>query len=169
MASIATTIAPETLVTIRNMMVGSLKSEFATTKKVLANLKDGEWKPDPHARTGPEIAWHIVSNDVWFLDAIADLSCGAPPSGSGPATVAEMLTWYDREFPRAVARVEKMNATQLAQIVDFFGMKMPAYTLLSFDLVHTVHHRGQLATYLRPLGGKCPDIYGGSYDEPWQA
>jgi hypothetical protein len=21
---------------------------------------------------------------------------------------------------------------------------------------------------LRPMGSKCPSIYGGSYDEPWQ-
>ena len=168
MASTATTVAPETLTTIRNMMVETFKNEYAATKKVLANLKDGAWKPDPHARTGTELAWHIVSNDIWFLDAIADLNCGEPPSANGPGTAAEILAWYEREFPRALARVEKMDAAQLGQIVDFFGMKMPAHTLLTFDLVHNVHHRGQLATYLRPLGGKCPDIYGGSYDEPWQ-
>ncbi len=168
MSTPATAIAPETLLTIRNMMVQSLKNEHATTKKVLAHIQDGEWRPDPHARTAPEIAWHIVSNDIWFLDGIADLHFGPPPAVTGPSTAAEMLAWYEREFPRAIARVEKMDAVQLAQVLDFFGMKMPAHTLLNFDLVHNIHHRGQLATYLRPLGGKCPDIYGGSYDEPWQ-
>ena len=33
-------------------------------------------------------------------------------------------------------------------------------------LLHTIHHRGQLSTYLRPMGGKVPSIYGGSADEP---
>ena len=28
--------------------------------------------------------------------------------------------------------------------------------------------RTQLATYLRPMGAKCPAIYGGGYDRPWQ-
>jgi uncharacterized damage-inducible protein DinB len=27
-----------------------------------------------------------------------------------------------------------------------------------------VHHRGQLSTYLRPMGGKVPAIYGPSAD-----
>ena len=168
MSTAATAIAPETLLTLRTMMVENLRSEFATTKKVLACLKDGEWKPDPHARTGPEIAWHLVDSEIWFLDGIADQSFGPYGQRPQPANVAEILYWYEQQFPRAIERIEKLDATQLSAILDFFGMKMPAYALLNFDLVHTVHHRGQLATYLRPLGGRCPDIYGGSYDEPWQ-
>ena len=29
-----------------------------------------------------------------------------------------------------------------------------------------VHHRGQLSTYIRPMGGKVPSIYGPSADDP---
>jgi uncharacterized damage-inducible protein DinB len=29
---------------------------------------------------------------------------------------------------------------------------------------HSVHHRGQLSTYLRPMGSKIPGIYGPSAD-----
>jgi uncharacterized damage-inducible protein DinB len=35
---------------------------------------------------------------------------------------------------------------------------------LQFGLNHTIHHRGQLSTYLRPMGSKVPAIYGESYD-----
>ena len=28
-----------------------------------------------------------------------------------------------------------------------------------------IHHRGQLTTYIRPMGGKVPAMYGESYDE----
>jgi uncharacterized damage-inducible protein DinB len=35
-------------------------------------------------------------------------------------------------------------------------------------LFDAIHHRGQLTVYLRAVGGKVPDIYGGSGDEPWQ-
>lgn len=169
MASSAIAVSPESLLTIRNMVVETLKSEFATNKRVIANLKDGDWKPDPHARTGNELAWHLASSDVWFLDGIADLGFGPYGDMTSPGSARNIVEWYEREFPRAIAKVEKMDANQLATIIDFFGMKMPAYALLNFNLVHSVHHRGQLATYLRPLGGKCPDIYGGSYDEPWQS
>jgi uncharacterized damage-inducible protein DinB len=30
---------------------------------------------------------------------------------------------------------------------------------------HTVHHRGQLSSYLRSMGAKVPSIYGESYDD----
>ena len=33
---------------------------------------------------------------------------------------------------------------------------------------HTVHHRGQLSAYLRPMGSKVPQIYGGSADDPME-
>jgi uncharacterized damage-inducible protein DinB len=30
---------------------------------------------------------------------------------------------------------------------------------------HSVHHRGQLSAYLRPMGAKVPSIYGSSLDD----
>jgi len=30
---------------------------------------------------------------------------------------------------------------------------------------HSAHHRGQLSTYLRPMGAKVPGIYGPSGDK----
>ena len=32
-------------------------------------------------------------------------------------------------------------------------------------LLDIIHHRGQLSTYLRPMGAKVPGIYGPSGDE----
>jgi uncharacterized damage-inducible protein DinB len=43
-------------------------------------------------------------------------------------------------------------------------IQQPAVLFLQFGLVHTIHHRGQLSTYLRPMGSKVPAIYGESYD-----
>jgi uncharacterized damage-inducible protein DinB len=33
-------------------------------------------------------------------------------------------------------------------------------------LFDAIHHRGQLSTYLRPMGSKVPAIYGPSADDP---
>jgi uncharacterized damage-inducible protein DinB len=38
--------------------------------------------------------------------------------------------------------------------------------LLWIALFDAVHHRGQLSTYIRPMGGKVPSIYGPSGDTP---
>ena len=48
-------------------------------------------------------------------------------------------------------------------------MTQPNVTYLGFANNHGIHHRGQLAAYLRAMGSKVPSIYGGSADEPFQA
>ena len=77
---------------------------------------------------------------------------------------------YDEHFHRAADRVRAMAPEQLATPVDFLGtFNFPAAFYLAFLNNHSVHHRGALATYLRPMGSKVPCIYGGSYDEPLRA
>jgi uncharacterized damage-inducible protein DinB len=49
--------------------------------------------------------------------------------------------------------------------VDFFGTKGPAVTFFAAMNNHMIHHRGQLAAYLRAAGSKVPAIYGMSADE----
>jgi uncharacterized damage-inducible protein DinB len=41
---------------------------------------------------------------------------------------------------------------------------LPAVMYLGFILHHSVHHRGQLSMYLRPMGARVPAMYGESYD-----
>jgi uncharacterized damage-inducible protein DinB len=67
-----------------------------------------------------------------------------------------------------LARVAAMSAEQLLTPVEFFGVfNLPAVLYLGFLNNHSIHHRGELATYLRPMGSKVPSIYGGSFDEPY--
>ena len=52
-----------------------------------------------------------------------------------------------------------------ARIIELFGVyKMPAVAYLSMALRHSIHHRGQLSSYARAMGGKVPAIYGPSAD-----
>ncbi|MCH7491495.1 MAG: hypothetical protein IID05_12465 [Gemmatimonadetes bacterium] len=45
-------------------------------------------------------------------------------------------------------------------------MSAPTHVLLWEFVLNSIHHRGQLSTYLRPMGGKVPAIYGPSADDP---
>ncbi len=66
-------------------------------------------------------------------------------------------------------RVRAMTPEQLVTPVDFLGaFNFPAVFYLGFVNNHSIHHRGQLSVYLRPMGSKVPSIYGGSADEPWK-
>jgi uncharacterized damage-inducible protein DinB len=147
-----------------------LQYEWMTTCKVISAVPNGsrDYRPEPNARTAWELATHIAGADVWFLDSILNGRFDAPESAAPGEDVAGVADWYKKEFPNRLERVLALDGTRLTQIIDFHGMKMPAVQYLVFTLVHMVHHRGQLATYLRPMGGKVPSIYGGSFDEQWQ-
>jgi uncharacterized damage-inducible protein DinB len=47
-----------------------------------------------------------------------------------------------------------------------FGKQRPASPMAWSFLVDIVPHRGQITTYLRPMGSTVPRIYGPSGDEP---
>jgi uncharacterized damage-inducible protein DinB len=82
--------------------------------------------------------------------------------------VPGLVEWYKGEMPKLLERVLAMDPVKLAGVVDFFGMKMPNAHFLVWQVAHNAHHRGQLSTYLRPMGSAVPSIYGGSFDQPWQ-
>ncbi len=164
-------ITADFAVTYRDFMVEDLAREAEITKKVvsavLENKKD--FKLDPKARTAAELAWHILSVDVQFLNEIAEGEFKMEERYKNPGTIAGMVAWYTKEHPAALERIKKMNGQQLTHQLDFYGaFHFPAFMYLSFGQKHAVHHRGQLAAYLRPLGSKVPGIYGGSADEPWR-
>jgi uncharacterized damage-inducible protein DinB len=86
---------------------------------------------------------------------------------AGFQTVHDVVEYYTREFPKRIQRLRETPGEKLAQEVDFFGMKMPPVAVLPMANNHSIHHRGQLAAYLRAAGSKVPSIYGGSADEPF--
>lgn len=166
-------ITPEFAQAYCTMMLEGFANEVETTKKVLSAVPDSkrDHRPDPNARTAWELAWHLANTDIQFLDGIADLkfNMANPTEADKPRNVAELVAWYDRNFKRAAARVRALSPAQLLTPIEFFGVfNMPAAFYLGFLNNHSIHHRGQLATYLRPMGAKCPSIYGGSYDVPFQ-
>jgi uncharacterized damage-inducible protein DinB len=164
---------PEFALAYCHMMLDGLAGEVETTKRVLAAVPEAEcdsYRPDPNARNARELAWHIANSDVQFLDGIADLKFTMEtPEGAGkPKTITEIVEWYDKNFKRAADRVRAMSPQQLLTPIDFYGVfNLPAAFYLGFLNNHCIHHRGELATYLRPMGSKVPSIYGGSYDEPF--
>jgi len=163
-------LTPEFALGYRAMMLEGLNREAETTKRVIAAVPDvkSDYKPDPHARTAKELAWHLANTDIQFLDGIADLNFTMATPENKPQTSAEVVAWYDENIRRAADRVAAMTPEQLLTPVEFFGVfNLPAVLYLGFLNNHSIHHRGELVTYLRPMGSKVPSIYGGSYDEPF--
>jgi uncharacterized damage-inducible protein DinB len=153
------------------------EGEFASTCKVLAAVPDDrrDYKPDDKSRNAWDLAVHLAAGDLWFLDSIRAGAFNWDPNAekelAGRITkVSELVDMYKREFPKRLEAVRRMTPEELTRTVDFFGMfQQPNASFLGFANNHSMHHRGQLATYLRAMGSKVPAIYGGSADEPMQA
>ncbi len=164
-------ISPQFALTAAEMILNSLEREKQTTKKVIAAIPEAgrDYRPDPKARTAYELAWHIAYEDVHFLQGIAQLKIEMAPPKEPPATIGEIVTWYEQNLPPAIRQVRALSGEKLLTPVDFFGiMKLPVFQYLPMVVSHSIHHRGQLSTYLRPMGSRVPSIYGGSADEPFQ-
>ncbi len=163
-------VTPEFALGYCAMMLDGIAREAECTKKVIAAIPDAksDYKPDADARSAKELAWHIANSDIQFLDGIADLKFNMETPEHKPETSAEVVAWYDENMKRGVARVQAMTAEQLLTPVNFFGVfNLPAVFYLGFLNNHSIHHRGALVTYLRPMGAKVPSVYGGSHDEPF--
>ena len=164
--------------TIVEFYTSSMEREAKTTAAVLAAVPDSGhgYKPDPKSRTAWELATHLAASDVAFLQSIVDGSFAALAKGEEGVperfkTIQDVVDFYNAEYPARLQELKALPAEKLLQIVDFFGfMQAPNYTYLSIANNHGIHHRGQLAAYLRAMGSKVPNIYGPSADaEPARA
>ncbi len=147
-----------------------LKVEHPLTRKVIeaVPLDKGDYRPNSNSRPAFELAWHIASAENRFLDGVAsgEFNYGGSTPPETVRNSADVAKWYAETFERNVGRLEKMSQDQLVKIIDFRGIRqLPAVAYLMSGMAHTIHHRGQLSTYLRPMGAKVPSIYGMSYDD----
>lgn len=162
------------LPTLFHVFLEDYKNESPATKKVVLAIPEtnSDYRPDEKSKTAIDLAWHILYSDIWFLKGIAALEFDKnfEERPADVATGAALMAWYEAQVAEHLPKVKAMSEEQYATPVDFYGMfNFPAVFYLQFMINHHIHHRGQLSTYLRPMGGKCPSIYGGSADEPMGA
>jgi uncharacterized damage-inducible protein DinB len=153
---------------LHGMYLPALKMETQLTKKVIEAVPadKADYRPDPVSKTANELVRHIAAADVRFADTVIN---GKFETGAVlPAelkTPAEIAAWYEQAYAERLEALSKLTSEQLMKIVDFRGLfQRPAVTFLMFGTHHTIHHRGQLSSYLRSMGAKVPSIYGESYD-----
>jgi len=141
-------------------------TESETTRKVLARIPEGsDYRPDPRSRTAKEIAWQIVCEEKMIIDALEQGRAEwAPPPL--PVTMKEVLTAYETQSAGLPERWKALPADRWQGDLEFFGSTRPAAPMAWSFLFDIVHHRGQISTYLRPMGSTVPRIYGPSGDEP---
>lgn len=148
------------------------KKEAPATRKVLSRIpqQTPEYRPDPKSRTAREIAWLIVREEI-VLGAGLEKGTLEWTEAPAPSSVQEILETYDRHHDDVTRKLESLTTAQWEGKIPFmFGgqvvMSETGYDNAWGFLLDIIHHRGQLSTYLRPMGSTVPQIYGPSADEP---
>ena len=77
------------------------------------------------------------------------------------------IAWaYDQQSASIVKRLATLPTAKWNGTLAWFGKDRPASPMAWSFLFDIVHHRGQITTYLRPMGCTVPQMYGPSADEP---
>lgn len=141
-------------------------NESKTTRNVLERIPEGsDYKPDPKSRTAQEIAWQIVCEERMLIDALESgtVEWAPPPM---PSSMKAVLAEYEKQSVDIIKRWNALPQAKWDGMLAFFGSERQASSMAWSFLFDLVHHRGQISTYLRPMGAKVPQIYGPSGDEP---
>jgi uncharacterized damage-inducible protein DinB len=167
-------MTPEQARAAADLLAAVWEHEAGATAQVLAAIDQGnrDYKPDAKSRTAWQVATHIATADIWFLDSIVAGQFAWNPEAAKKAEAqftdgASLQAFYNKALPERLAAVRGMTGEDLVTPLSFFGMfEWPRVRFVGFANNHSVHHRGQLAAYLRAMGSKVPDIYGPSADSP---
>jgi uncharacterized damage-inducible protein DinB len=150
----------------KSLFTGFWLREARTTRNVLARIPEGsDYRPEPRSRTAKEIAWQIVCEEKMLIDALEQGKAEWSPAPM-PPTMQEVLDAYDTQSAQMERRWNQLPSERWTGDMEWFGGKRAAAPMAWSFLFDIVHHRGQITTYLRPMGSTVPQIYGPSADEP---
>jgi len=148
--------------------------ELPKFMKVLKAVPEGrlDYKPDPKSRTAAELAWLFAQSEAALLTLLDTGTIewkDSKPTGALASTIAT----FEKNAAAVNERLAKLDEAGWEKKGRFLMAEAPPWEEsvgafvwgFLFDLIH---HRGQLTTYLRPMGGKVPSIYGPSADDSGQ-
>ncbi|HEX4309321.1 MAG TPA: DinB family protein [Acidobacteriaceae bacterium] len=156
--------------TLREFYLERRRAEGPAFVKVLRALPADQMDYKPHHRSpsAEQIAWTMTSELRSCIEVARNhqtewRSDPAPP-------MAEMIALFEQRSNELTQLVEAMDEEAWNRTAQFYVngkmvSEQPASTFLWFIHFDAIHHRAQLTTYLRPMGGKVPSIYGPSADE----
>lgn len=140
--------------------------ETETTRRVFSRIPEGStYRPDAKSRTAQEIAWQMVEEERAIVAALETGTMNWAPAPM-PASMREIERIYGEQSATVVARWKALPRERWDGTMQVWGHSRDAAPMAWSFLFDLVHHRGQISTYLRPMGAKVPQIYGPSGDEP---
>ena len=135
-----------------------------------------DYRPHPRSRSAGELLAFLVSAQQGCIEL-----CKSPKSAYSslrwhePGRFGardEMIATYERDHEALAAQLRTLDddgwhdPAWMVRGTQEMLLRNTVGGLLWIALFDSVHHRGQLSTYIRPMGGKVPSIYGPSADDP---
>jgi hypothetical protein len=144
------------------------KPKFVRVLKAVP-AKEAGYRPHPRSTSAGDLVWLLASelHDACVLIDRGELNYVVTPAPSIPESIAA----YEKSAAELEARVAKADDakwdSEARMLVDGkVAWKTSLGDMLFGFLFDAIHHRGQLSSYLRPMGAKVPSIYGPSADDP---
>jgi uncharacterized damage-inducible protein DinB len=164
-------MSPDDAVRVRDYLVHSLAEEHQTFLNVIGAIPDDKlaFKPEERLMDCGRLSFHVATSAPFFVQVIQDGKTpemeGPPPEPELPPTTRELVGACKSILDEALAAFRSFDGETLQREVSFFGMPaQPAVVFIHWHLVHLIHHRGQLTTYLRIAGARVPSVYGPTAD-----
>jgi len=161
---------------VKQLIVGDVLKELATTRRILERLPDEHmtWKPHVKSMTLGGLSTHLINLLNWqnaiFLYPEFDLAT-VPFRREALARREDVLEEFDANVAKLERLVSDCDETTLSEewtlrSGDHIILREPrAIALRTFGVSHMIHHRAQLGIYLRLLDIPVPGVYGPSADE----
>lgn len=156
--------------TTREFYLQRRQAELPAFLRVLRALPKEHLGYKPHERSpsAEQLVWTLTSELGSCLNVArehrSEWKVEPPPS------LEEMLRLFEERSNELVERVSEMSEESWERFAQFYVngnlvSEQPTSEFLWMIHFDAIHHRGQLSTYLRPMGAKVPSIYGPSADE----
>lgn len=127
------------------------------------------YRPHERSTSAGDLVWLLASelDDACQLVDHGEVNFQVKPAPSVPESVAA----YERNAAELQTRIARVDDTAWDRPVRFLtggkvAWEAPLGDMLFGFLFDAIHHRGQLSSYLRPMGASVPSIYGPSADDP---
>ena len=156
--------------------IAELKHEAASTKRMLEKVPEDkfDWKPHEKSMTLGRLASHVAElpgfmNSILTMDEV-DFAKGHYKAYHNK-TSSELLSTFQEKLDEVVQTLqntsdEKLGAGFTLRSGDHVLATLPRIVAIrSMAMNHIIHHRGQIAVYLRLLDVPVPGLYGPSADE----
>ncbi len=150
------------------------KAERNAFIRVIRAIPEGksDYRPDPKARTAAELAW-LLAVEEEALFALVKTGSVEWKESTPPARIEAIAAAFERHSADVNAGLERLDSAawekKVKMLIPGGGAWEDTLSQMTWGfLFDAIHHRGQLSTYLRPMGGKVPSIYGPSADDPGQ-